>query len=224
MAIFCIYIAIPLSSAIVNPSVDVKISRAEIDSLYMKITVDNPYTEDIYLTGLNYSISSPIGASDSVKWGTPRIIKPNKSITYGGKYFITRGDPLKNFLRKGSTNITISGSLFMESDSNTFLVPFHKTTTIFLETDEANQATSPYFTDVKFKVNKLTDDKGVIKMIVTSTNISIYNPNPVAFNLQEFYCEITAMQKNDENMSRLKPLPDCGYSTSNKQLIIEAVH
>lgn len=220
MAIFCMYIVIPLSSAMVNPSVDIKISRAEIDFLYMKITVDNPYTEDIYLTGLNYSISSPIGASGSEKWGTPRIIKPNESITHSSKHHITSGDPLKRFYHQSSANITVSGSLSMETDSNSFVIPFHETTTIHTETDEANQATSPYFTDVKFKVNKLTDDKGVIKMIITSTNISIFNPNPVAFNLQEFYCEITAMQKNDENMSRLKPLSDCGYSTSNTRLIM----
>ena len=220
MAIFCMYIVIPLSSAIVNPSVDVKISRAEIDSLYMKITVDNPYTEDIYLTGLNYSISSPIGASGSEKWGTPRIIKPNESITHSSKHYITSGDPLKRFYHQSSANITVSGSLSMEADSNSFVILFHETTTIHTEIDEANQTTSPYFTDVKFKVNKLTDDKGVIKMIITSTNISIFNPNPVAFNLREFYCEITAMQKKDEKMRVLKSLPGCGYSSSNTRLIM----
>jgi len=219
-AIFFTYLVIPLSSAMVNPSVDVKISRAEIDSLYVNITVGNPYTKDIYLTGHNYSISDPIEVSGYEKWETPLLIKPNKSITHSGKYFITGGDPLENFLRKGSTNITISGSLFMESDSNTFMVPFHKTTTIFLETDEANQATSPYITDIKLEVSRLTDEKGVIKRIITTTNISIFNPNPVAFDLREFYCEITAMQKKDEKMRVLKSLPGCGYSLSNTRLIM----
>jgi len=220
MAIFCTSIVIPLSSAMVNPSVDVKISRSEIDSLYVNITVGNPYTNNIYLTGLNYSISNPIGGSGSEKWETPLLIKPNKSITHSGNYFITGGDPLKNFLRKGSANITISGSLFMEADSNTFLVPFHETTTFLLETDEANQATSPYITDIKLEESRLADEKGVIKRIITTTNISIFNPNPVAFNLREFYCEITAMQKKDEKMRVLKSLPGCGYSSSNTRLIM----
>lgn len=220
MALFCMSIVIPLSSAMVNPSVDVKISRIGIDSIYLNITITNPDQRDVYLTGLDYSISDPIGASGFETWGNPRLIKPDKSITYSSKYFITGGAPLKNFLRKGSANITISGSLFMEGDSNSFLVPFQETTTIFLETDEANQATSPYITDIKFEVSRLTDEKGIIKRIITTTNISIFNPNPVAFNLRGFYCEITAMQKKDEKMRALKSLPGCGYSSSNTRLIM----
>ena len=220
MVIVCILIAIPSSTAIKDPIVDVKISRIGIDSIYLNITITNSDQRDVYLTGLDYSISDPVGGSGSEKWGTPRLIKPDKSITYRSNHIITGGDPLENFLRKGSANITISGSLFMESDSNTFVVPFHKTTTIFLETDEANQATSPYITDIKLEVSRLTDEKGVIKRIITTTNISIFNPNPVAFNLREFYCEITAMQKKDEKMRVLKSLPGCGYSSSNTRLIM----
>jgi hypothetical protein len=220
MAIFCMSIVIPLSSAMVNPSVDVKISRIGIDSIYLNITITNPDQRDVYLTGLDYSISDPIGASGSEKWGTPRLIKADKSITYNSNHFITGGDPLENFLRKGSANITISGSFFMEDNSNSYLVPFQETTTIFLETAEANQATSPYITDIKLEVSRLTDEKGVIKRIITTTNISIFNPNPVAFNLREFYCEITAMQKKDEKMRALKSLPGCGYSSSNTRLIM----
>lgn len=220
MIAVCMLIAIPSSTAITNPIVDVEISRVEIDSLYLNVTISNLDTKDIYLTGFDYSISDPVGTYISKKWEMPLLIKPNKSITHSGNYSITYGDPLENFLRKGSANITISGSLYMEADSNTFVVPFYKTTTIFLETDEANQATSPYITDIKLEVSRLTDEKSAIKRIVITTNISIFNPNPVAFNLREFYCEITAMQKKDEKMRVFKSLPGCGYSLSNTRLIM----
>jgi len=220
MVIVCMLIAIPSATAMKDPIVDVKISRIGIDSIHLNITITNSDQRDVYLTGLDYSISDPVGGSGSEKWGAPRLIKPDKSITYCSNHIITGGDPLENFLRKGSANITIVGSLFMESNSNTFVVPFHKTTTIFLETDEANQATSPYITEITLEVSRLTDEKGVIKMVITTTNISISNPNPVAFNLREFYCELTAMQKKDEKMRVLKSLPGCGYSSSNTRLIM----
>lgn len=218
--IICMLITIPSSAAIEAPIVDVKISSIGVDSIYLNITITNPDKKDVYLTGFNYSISDPVETYSSEKWKTPLLIKPNKSITRSGKYFIVGGNPLENFLRKGSANITISGSLFMKADSNAFVVPFHKTTTIFLETDEANQVTSPYITEITLEVSRLTDEKGITKMIIATTNISIFNPNPVAFNLREFYCEITAMQKKDEKMRVLKSLPGCGYSSSNTRLIM----
>ena len=48
------------------------------------------------------------------------------------------GESLKRFYRSGSVNITASGSVFVDVGSNSFVVPFHNTTTIFLETGGVN--------------------------------------------------------------------------------------
>ena len=219
ITVIFIFIVVPLSNAMENPTVDVDISMAGIDQLYVNITINNPSQEDISLTRLDFSISDPIGSSGSMKWKTPLLLKANKSITYSSKEFITAGDPFKRFYYRSSANITISGSVFVEADSDSFVVPFHKTTTIFSETDGVNHAISPYITDINFAVSELTDEKGVVKMIITTINISIYNPNPVAFYLPEFDCDITAMYKKDEKMRRLKSLPGC-CSSSDTRLIM----
>lgn len=220
MTIVCASLLIPLSAAIDNPTVDVEISRIGIDSLRLNLTITNPDQKDIFLKGLNFSISDPIGASSSEKWKTPTLLKTNKSITYSSKHYITGGDPLKRFYRRGSANITISGSVLIEADSDSFVIPFHKTTTILPETDGANHAVSPYVTDIKFKVSRLVDEEGVVKMIIATTNVSIYNPNPVAFYLSELYCDVIAMHKKDGKLRTWKRLPVGGVSSSNTRLIV----
>lgn len=191
VAIISTSLLIPLSAAIDNPTVVVKISRVEIDSLRLNLTIANPDQKDIFLKGLNFSISYPARASGSEKWKTPLLLKTNESIIHSSKHYITSGDPLKTFYRRGSANITISGSVFIEADSDSSVVPFHKTTTIFPETDGANQAVSPYVTDIKFEVSRLVDEDGVVKVIIATTNVLIYNPNPVAFYLPELHCDVT---------------------------------
>ena len=220
MAIISTFLLVPLSAAIENPAVDVKISRDGIDSLYLNVTITNLDQKDIFLKGLNLSISDPIGASSSEKWKTPTLLKTNKSITYSSKHYITGSDPLKRFYRRGSANITISGSVLIEADSDSFVIPFHKTTTIFPETDGANQAVSPHVTDIKFEVSRLADEDGVVKVIIATTNISIYNPNPVAFYLPELDCDVIAMQKKNGNLRTWKRLPVGGVSSSNTRLIM----
>lgn len=220
MAIVSASLLMPLSAAIEDPTVDVEISRIEIDSLRLNLTITNLGQKDIFLKGLNFSISDPIGASGSEKWKTPTLLKTNESIIHSSKHYITSGDPLKRFYRRGSANITISGLVLIEADSDSFVVPFHKTTTIFPEIDGVNQAVSPYVTDIKFEVNRLVDEEGVVKMIIAATNISIYNPNPVAFYFPELDCDVIAMQKKNGKLRTWKRLPVCGISSSNTRLIM----
>jgi hypothetical protein len=211
---------IPLSAAIEDPTVDVEISRIGIDSLRLNLTITNPDQKDIFLKGLNFSISDPIRTSGSEKWKTPLLLKTNESIIHSSKCYITGGDPLKRFYRRGSANITISGSVFIEADSDSSAVPFHKTTTIFPETDGANQAVSPYVTDIKFEISRLVDEEGVVKMIIATTNVLIYNPNPVSFYLPELDCDVIAMQKKNGKLRTWKRLPVGGGSSSNTRLIV----
>ena len=219
MTIVSTSLLIPLSAVIEDPTVDIKISRVEIDSLRLNLTITNPDQKDIFLKGLNFSISYPAKASGSEKWKTPLLLKTNESIIHSSKQYITSGDPLKRFYRRGSANITISGSVLIEADSDSFVVPFHKTSTIFLETDGANQAVSPYATDIKFEVSRLVDEQGVVKMIIATTNVLIYNPNPVAFYLPQLDCDVIAMHKKDEKLRTWKRLPVGGDSLSNTRLI-----
>ncbi|MCK5342138.1 MAG: PGF-CTERM sorting domain-containing protein, partial [Candidatus Heimdallarchaeota archaeon] len=79
-----------------------------------------------------------------------------------------------------------------------FEVPFHNSTTIFLETGEVNHATSPNISDINFNTNRLTDEKGVIREIIAITNISIYNPNSVAFSMRELYYQVS-VKKNESS-------------------------
>src|SRR3990172_6394293 len=204
LVLIAVLISIPLSNATENPIVTIRTSWDDVDYFYLNITISNPSQRNIYLTGLEYSISDPNGIiSEAQK--TPVLLEANKSITYSSKHFITNGDPLKRLYRSGSTNFTVSGSLFVQNDSNTFVVPFQKTVTYFLETEGAKRAISPNITDIKFEISRLRDEKGVVKMIITTTNISIYNPNPVGV-YAELDFDMIAMHKKDEQLRIWKML------------------
>jgi len=213
IAIVCMLILLPSATATENPTVDVEISRAEFDSLYLNITITNIDQRDISLTGIEFSVSDPVGASASEKWKIPILLKANKSITHRSKHSIGLGDLMKSFCRRGSENVTVSGSVFVEEGSKSFVVPFHKTTTIFLETDGVNQAVSP-IADITFEINRSTDEVGEIKEIITTTNISIYNPNPVAVSMLELDCKAVAMRKKDEKLQGWRSLPGSGIVTN----------
>ncbi len=213
IAIVCMLILLPSATATESPTMDVEISRAEFDSLYLNITITNPDQRDISLTGIEFSVSDPVGASASEKWKIPILLKANKSITHRSKHSIGLGDLMKSFYRKGSENVTVTGSVFVEEGSNSFVVPFHKTTTIFPETDGVNQAISP-IADITFEINRSTDEVGEIKEIITTTNISIYNPNPVAVSMLELNCIAVIMYKIDGKLQGWRSLPGSGFVTN----------
>lgn len=58
MVIIYISIIVPASAATEGPTVDVEISRAEIDSVYLNITINNPNQRDGSVTGLDFTIQS----------------------------------------------------------------------------------------------------------------------------------------------------------------------
>lgn len=209
LAMLLMLFIVPLSTAINNPTVDVKIS-IERDYKITDIIINNPDQKDISLTGIQYTASYPLESSLSLNWDMPIIIKANGSYIYRVRESIFQPSLL---YRKFPTNITASGSLFIRIDSNSFVVPFQKTVAIVFEIGGANQTVSPNITDVKFKISILTDEKGKVREVISTTNISIYNPNPVAFLLPELNCEVIAMYKEDEKLRTLKTLQGCGIIT-----------
>lgn len=217
MVVICISTVVPASAATESPTVDVEISRAKIDSVYLNITINNPNQIDGSVTSLDYTISEPIGASGFIGWeapfGQPPLLKANESFTYSTRHSIISGDPLKRFYQRGSMNITASGSISIDVGSNSFEVPFHNSTTIFLETGEVNQTISPNISDINFNTNKLTDENGIIREIITITNISIYNPNSVALSMHELYCEVSV--KKNESTRQLNNIYS-GFHSSNQ--------
>lgn len=217
MAIICMLIAIPLSTAIENPTVDVNINMAGFGILKIDFIINNPSQRDILLTGFEFSIKDPIELLGDQRRGTSILIKSNKSITYSTEHYLIGGDPLKRFYRQ-RLNVTVSGSLSIQAGSDSFAVPFYKTTNIFLETAGANKSISPNITDIKFKVSRLTDENGEARVIITTTSISIYNPNPIVFYMPELDCDVTAMYKKNETMRTLKPLYSCGVSSNSIML------
>ncbi len=198
LTIVCILVTIPLSTATNTPIVDVKISIERNYTAVTDIIIINSGQSDIYLTGLEYSISEPIASSAREEWEMPRLLKANES-------YIHRSKESNIFYSGSSTNVTVSGSLFIKTSSNSFVLPFSKTATF--EAAGANKSISPNITDIKLKVSRLTDENGNVKMIIAKTNISIYNPNFVAFYLTKLNFQGIAMFKEDENFRILKPLP-----------------
>jgi hypothetical protein len=198
LVLIAVLISIPLSNATENPTMTIRTSWADVDYFYLNITISNPSQNNITLRGLEYSISDSNGI-ESLAQETPVLLEQNKSFTYSSKHFITNGDPLMRLYRKGSANYTVSGSLFFENDSTHFVVPFLKTVTYSIETEGAKWAISPNITDIKIKISRLRDEKGMVKMIITTTNISIYNPNPVGV-YAELDFDVIAMHKKDEQL------------------------
>ncbi len=102
---------------------------------------------------------------------------------------------------------------------NSFVFPVSKTATISTEAAGTNKSMSPKITDIKLNVSRLTDENGDVKMIMATTNISIYNPTSVALILEKLNYQEIAMYKKDENFKILKPLP-LGVLGSYNQIIM----
>jgi hypothetical protein len=90
---------------------------------------------------------------------------------------------------------------------NSFVFPVSNTTAISSEAAGANKSMSPNITDIKLNVSRLTDENGDVKMIIATTNISIYNPTSVALILEKLNFQEIAMYKKNGDFRILKPLP-----------------
>jgi hypothetical protein len=200
----CILALIPLSTALSNPAVDVRIN-IDGEYIFTNIVIINSNQKDILLTGLQYSDS--LGGSFSLNLGVP--IKATDSYTYTIKESIPQ--PSK-FYRKLPMDVIASGSLTFQDNSNSFVIPFQKTVTIAFKNTGTNQTNnqsiSPFFTDVKFEIIKLTDETGNVRELSTTVNLSIYNPNLIAFSLEELSCEVNApVYGEDGKMKTWKSIP-----------------
>jgi hypothetical protein len=208
----------PYCIAAENPTVDINVTMDELNSIYLDIIINNPSQTELYLTGIDLSISDPVGVDFLSKWETPLLLKANGSTTYRNKHSLIGGNPLVRFYRTGSANITVTGSLFLEKGTRAFEVPFHKETTLFINTEEGKQAMSPNVTDIEFYINRLFDEEGQVVEIITTTNISIHNPNNVALIIYELEYRIFAMDKKDEKLKLNSTLTGVTLISNNQRI------
>jgi len=207
VTMICMVMVTPYCVAAENPTVEINATMAELDSIYLDIIINNPSQTELYLTGLDLSISDPVGADLSSKWKTPLLLKANESTKYRNKHSLIGGDPLLRFYQTGSANITVTGSLFLEEGTRAFEVPFHKEITLILNTEEGKHTTSPNVTASDYYIHRLFDEEGEVVEIITTTNISIHNPNNVALIISELEYEVFAMHKKDEKLKLNSTLP-----------------
>lgn len=200
--IFLIFALMPSSTALDNPTVDVRIN---IDGGYLvkNIIINNSNQKDIFLTGLQYSDS--LGESFSFS-------EPGRQIKALGSYIYTSKDPISQpstFYPKLPMDVIVSGLLTIkDSSSESFAIPFQKTVTIEINNTGSNQSASPFITNVTFEKSNLTDEKGNVREIITTVNISIYNPNPIAFSLEEISFDVSApVYGEDGKMKTWKSIP-----------------
>ncbi len=190
----------PLSTALRNPIVDVRIN-IDGEYIFTNIVINNSNQKDILLTGLQYSDS--LGGSFSLNLDVP--IKAKDSYIYTVKESIPQ--PSK-FYPKMPMDVIASGLLTIQDNSNSFVVPFQKTVTIAFKNTGTNQSASPFITNVTFEKSNLTDEKGNVREIITTVKISIYNPNPIAFSLDEISFDVSApVYSDDGKMKTWKSIP-----------------
>ncbi len=207
-AIVCMLIVIPLSTAESLTS-DVEISIADFDSMYINVTINNPDRKELSLTNIQFSLSDSMGhLTDRRRLS----VKGNdESITCSIKNKIYNID---EFYRAGSKDITVSGLVSVEEGSNSFTVPFQKSTTIHPVTDGTNRVVDPELTDVKVEIGRLSDENGEIEVITITTNISIYNPNSVGLFLSELNYKISDVRKEGEELKTKKVILTGFYHTN----------
>lgn len=208
----------PFCMAAEDPTVDINATMDEMDSIYLDLIINNPGQTDLYLTGFDLSVSDPVGINHlSLELKTPLLLKAGESITHRSKYSLFWCNSLKRFYSTGSADISVTGSLSLDKGSSSFGVPFSEETTIFLETEADKHLVSPDVTDIEFYITKLSDEDGKVREVITTTNISIYNPNDVALIVPELECEVFAMDKEGEKLKLNSTLPGSSFF-SNKRI------
>lgn len=217
LVVFFFVIATPLCSAEKNPTVDFNANVELPDNLLVDMVINNPGETDIYLKGLQLSISDPVGESSSTEAGTPQLIKAKNSITEQSRHQFCWGDSLRNFYLTGSTNVIFSGVLFFEKNGKDFSVPFQKDVKISIKTEGAIKTKEPEITAVNYQIDKLADSRGKLRDIIVTTNISVHNPNTVPFILKELDYEVFAMDKIEEKLKLNCSLP--GYFVGTNEIV-----
>lgn len=214
LTFFFVIATITCCSAEENPTVEFNITVESSEYLLVDMVINNPGETDLYLRGVELSISDPVGASSSSEFGTPLSLKAKESIVQQSRHQLYWCNALRNFYLKGSTNVAFSGELFFEKSGNGLTVPFQEDVTIFLETEGAMKVEEPEITAVDFQIDKLTDNSGKLRDILVTTNISVYNPNTVPFILRKLDYDIFAMDKKDEKLKVNCTLPGAFVGTN----------
>ena len=214
MILLFFIIVTPLSAAEEPHTSDVEIGIADFDTMYFNVTISNPDQKFLTLTSIKYSISDPSGSLSSKKSlsinGNEEVI--TASIT--NKIY-----NIDEFYRSGSKDVTFSGSISIEEETEIYSVPFHKSTTIFPINDEINRVSNLEFTDMEIDLEKLYDENGEIKDIIIYTNISIYNPNQIPIFLSSLDYKISDVYQEGEEFKIKKVISNGHYSTN--QVIID---
>jgi len=196
IVLICTLIVIPscvaIEEEVAGPTVDIEmgIRDDDVSKVGIDFIINNPSQKEVSLTGFKYYVytdreKSP---SQSSEGGMSESLKPTETATKRESFFITSGTPLKQFLRKGSINLTVNGSLLVKVDADSFGVPFEKVATVYLKTEEerAKLAICPNITGIELKTSKLVNPSGEITNIFVNMNITITNPNPVAICLNDY--------------------------------------
>jgi len=196
VVLICVLIVIPFCVAseekAVSPTVDIEIDvQDDISAMDINFIINNPSEREVALSGYECYVYRG-GAYDQhskSRWGIDKPLKSMETITLKTSYFITGGDPLQRFLRKGFVDIRVNGSLFVKAGADSFEVPFENTTTVYLKVDEegAKRAVCPNITGIELKTSKLVDSGGEVTDIFLNICIAVKNPNPVSVHLDVDY-------------------------------------
>ena len=202
--LICTLIVIPSCFAIeekaVSPTVDIEmyVRNDDVSTVTIDFIINNPSQKEVSLTSFKYYVyingerKGSEHLQEELEWlgfGLPvQSLQPLETATIKRIFSITRGDPLEQFLRKGFSNMTVNGSLSINIDNNSFVVPFEKGTTVYLKTDEggAKRAVCPNITGIALRTSKLASPSGEITDIFVNMSIIITNPNPVAVYLNDY--------------------------------------
>lgn len=173
----------------VSPTVDIEIGIRDDDVsvLTLDYIIYNPNQQEASLTDSEFYVHLDGEQKEALRGVSGITIKPMKSVTIDRDCYITGGDPTRHFLRRGF-NVRVNGTLSFDVNSDSFEVPFEKTTAVYLKPKEgeAKLAISPHINSIELKTSKVISKSGELTDIVTNMCIVINNPNSVNVSLEGF--------------------------------------
>jgi PGF-CTERM protein len=192
-----IHPCVAIEEKAVSPTVDIEmyVRNDDISTVTIDFIINNPSQKEVSITSFAYNVymngESRGGETlhEKLEWlgfGLPvQTLQPLETATIKRNFSIPFGVPLERFLREGSSNMTVNGSLSINIDNNSFEVPFEKATTVYLEIDEkeAKRAICPNITSIELKTSTLESPSGEITDVFINQSIIITNPNPTTICL-----------------------------------------
>ena len=174
----------------VSPTVDIEIGirNDDVSILTIDYIIYNSNQQEASLTDSEFYVHLDGEQKEALRGLSGITIKPMKSVTIDRDCSIPGGVPTRHFLRKGF-NVTVNGTLSFDVNSDSFEVPFEKTTAVYLkpEEGEAKLAISPCINNIELKTSKVLSPSEELTDIIINMSTIIKNPNPVNVSLEDFY-------------------------------------